>query len=128
MGKRGSNDASRINQQLYTLRNIDRGVILAQRVRLAATSAERRKGLLGVSSMDPECALWIHPCEAIHTFGMKMRIDVIFLDREYRVKKLRCAVGPNHFAFCVSASSVVELAAGAVSASGTQLNDRLQFD
>jgi hypothetical protein len=114
-------------ERLYSLCNVDRGVSVAKRVRVAADSSARRKGLLDVKEMDREAGLWIQPCEAIHTFGMKMAIDVIFLDREYRVKKIRQRVGPNRISFCFSASSVVELAAGAVSTSGTQVNDRLEF-
>ncbi len=114
-------------ERLYTLCNLDRGLSVAKRVRVAGSSTERRKGLLGISKMDRETGLWICPCEAIHTFGMKMAIDVIFLDREYRVKKIRQQMGPNRISFCVTASSVVELPAGTLSASGTQLNDRLEF-
>jgi uncharacterized membrane protein (UPF0127 family) len=77
--------------------------------------------------MDGEAGLWICPCEAIHTFGMKFPIDVIFLDRDYRVRKVRRELTPNRISFCLSASSVVELRAGAIAASGTQLNDRLEF-
>lgn len=100
---------------------------IAKHVRIAASSTERRKGLLGISEMDRESGLWIHPCEAIHTFGMKMAIDVIFLDRKYRIKKMRRQISPNRIAFCISASSVVELPAGTIVASGIEVNDRLEF-
>lgn len=33
--------------------------------------------------------IWIAPCEAIHTLGMKTPIDAIFIDHQLRVKKLR---------------------------------------
>jgi uncharacterized membrane protein (UPF0127 family) len=58
---------------------------------------------------------------------MKMPIDVIFLDRSYRVRKIRHNIGPNRISFCISAASVLELAPGTITASGTQLNDRLEF-
>jgi hypothetical protein len=114
-------------ERFYSLYNLDRGVNLAQRVRVAATSRERRKGLLGISEMDRDGGLWIHPCEAIHTFGMKMPIDVIFLDRSYRIRKIRREIGANRISFCISAASVLELAPGTITATGTQLNDRLEF-
>ncbi len=126
MGKAGKNDSPRRPVALV-LCNVDRNLTIATRVCVAATSSARRKGLLGISEMNPEEGLWICPCEAIHTFGMKMSIDVIFLDREYRVKKVRSGIGPNRISFCFSASSVLELAPGTISASGTRVNDCLAF-
>lgn len=114
-------------ERLYNLFNLDRGVSVAKCVRVAAGSSERRKGLLGVSQMDRESGLWINPCEAVHTFYMQMPLDIVFLDRDYRVKKIRRALSPNRISLCLSASSVVELAAGALAASGTQVNDRLAW-
>jgi uncharacterized membrane protein (UPF0127 family) len=111
--------------QLYQLWNIDRGVSVATRVRLARNSFERRKGLLSVSELDCEAGLLIDPSEAIHTFGMKMPIDVLFLDRKHRVRKIALGLAPNRVCFCFAAASVVELAAGAIARSGTQVNDRL---
>jgi len=114
-------------EPLYNLFNLDRGVSVARRIRVATTSSERRKGLLGVSQMDPESGLWINPCEAVHTFRMRMPLDLVFLDRDYRVKKIHRGIGPNRISICISASSVVELAAGALAESGTEVNDRLAW-
>ncbi|SRR5579884_2913777 len=113
--------------QLYEIYNLTRDIPVAHRVRLAATSAERRRGLLGVTKLDKEEGLWIRPCEAVHTFGMKIPIDIIFLDREYRVRKIQREVGPNRIAFCLLASSVLELAAGSSASAGTEVNDWLAF-
>jgi uncharacterized protein len=114
-------------ERFYNLFNLSRGVSVAKRVRVAATSSERRKGLLGIAEMDREAGLWIMPCEAVHTFGMKMPLDLVFLDRSYRVRKIRRGIGPNRISLCLSASSVVELSAGALSESGTQVNDTLTW-
>ena len=109
----------------YVLTNLETGMRLAGRVRLAGDSSARRKGLLGVHSLDRESGLWIIPCEAIHTFGMKMPIDVVFLDRKYRVKKLLERLAPRRISVCLQASSVVEMRAGAITASRTKVGDRL---
>jgi uncharacterized membrane protein (UPF0127 family) len=111
----------------YTVLNEDRGSIVAKRVRVAGTSGARREGLLKISNMDVEAGLWIAPCEAIHTFGMRMPLDVLFLDRELRVRKIRYGLKPGRIAVCLRADSVLELAAGAVSRSTTSLGDRLKF-
>jgi uncharacterized membrane protein (UPF0127 family) len=127
VGEAGENDAAGLTERQYHLTNADRGVTLAKRVRVAGDSNSRRKGLLGTSELDQDSALWIYPCEAIHTFGMKFPIDVIFLDGDFRVRKIHPELGPNRICFCLSASSVVELPVGTISASGTKVNDKLEF-
>jgi uncharacterized membrane protein (UPF0127 family) len=80
-----------------------------------------------MSKLDAGSGLWIYPCEAVHTFGMKMPIDILFLDREHRVRKIVERMVPGRFACCLPARSVIELPAGAAQASGTQLRDRMQL-
>ena len=81
---------------------------------------------MGVTEFDEADGLWIVPCEAIHTFGMKMPIDSIFLDKHLRVKKLRSALRPGRMAICFSADSVLELPAGTIVKSGTAVGDQLE--
>ena len=109
----------------YVLVNIDNGLQVAGRVRLAGDSGSRRRGLLGVNALDRESGLWIVPCEAIHTFGMRMPIDLLFLDRGFKVRKLLKDVRPWRIAVCLRASSVVELRAGAIAESKTKVGDCL---
>lgn len=110
----------------YAVRNQTRGVLVASQVRVAGISRERRKGLSGISEMPENAGLWIVPCEAIHTFGMKMRIDVIFLDRNFRVRHTRAALAPNRIAVCLRAYSVLELAPGSIERSDTRIGDRFE--
>ncbi|MGA8026813.1 MAG: DUF192 domain-containing protein [Bryobacteraceae bacterium] len=112
----------------YIVQNLDRGSVIANQVRIAGSSSARRRGLLGVEGLEKGSGIWIAPCEAIHTFGMKMPIDVVFLDREYRVNKLRPRLRPSRISVCLSACSVLELEAGAISRSTTRLGDRLAFE
>ena len=62
--------------------NRDRGTVLAEAADVADTSAKRRTGLLKHSKLEPGEGLWIAPCEAVHSFGMKFAIDVVYLDRK----------------------------------------------
>lgn len=112
----------------YVVYNLDRQTTVAERVRLAGSSAARRKGLLGLDRLASGAGLWIAPCEAIHTFGMRMPIDAIFIDRQFRVRKLRANLAPSRISICFCAESVLELEAGTVARTRTMAGDRLRFE
>ncbi len=112
--------------QLFRFVNLARGSVIAMRVRIAGTSAERRRGLLKTTSLHEDAGLWIVPCEAIHTFGMKLPIDAVFLDKDLRVCSLRCHLRPSRIAFSLRAHSVLELPAGVIARSGTVVGDQLE--
>jgi len=107
--------------------NRDRGVILAAAAEVADTSAKRRTGLLKHSKLAPGEGLWIVPCEAVHSFGMKFAIDIVYLDRKKRVRKLRKEMVPRRLSACLTAHSVLELPAGAIDSTGTRVGDQLEF-
>jgi uncharacterized membrane protein (UPF0127 family) len=107
--------------------NLTRQTVLASSVEVADRGPKRSKGLLGRNGLSPEEGLWIVPCEAVHTFGMRFPIDLVYLDRDKRVKKVRSAVPPWRLSACLSAHSIIELAAGAAIAARTIRGDQLQF-
>jgi uncharacterized membrane protein (UPF0127 family) len=107
--------------------NLTRQVVLANSVEVADAGATRRKGLLGRSGLPAGEGLWIVPCESVHTFGMKFPIDLVYLDRNRKVKKVRNAVPPWRFSACLSAHSVVELASGTIQKTQTRPGDKLEF-
>lgn len=114
-------------RDVYTVHNRDRQSTLATQVTIAGSSRERRAGLKNTLVLPPDAGLWIAPCEAIHTFGMKVRIDAVFLDRDCRVQKIRRGLGRRRIAVCLRAYSVLELPAGAAANSATHAGDRLEF-
>src|ERR1700723_1812879 len=107
--------------------NLTRQTVLAHSVEVAEHSAARRKGLLGRSSLAAGEGLWIVPCESVHTFGMKFPIDLVYLDRNKTVKKVRSAVPPWRLSACLSAHSVIELASGTIRSTETSPGDNLEF-
>jgi len=107
--------------------NRTRGTVLATRMEAARTSKERGKGLLGREGLGPGEGLWIVPCESVHTFFMRFAIDLVYIDRKNRVRKVRHAVGPWRMSACLLAHSVIELPAGTVAATGTVRGDLLEF-
>jgi uncharacterized membrane protein (UPF0127 family) len=111
----------------YAADNLTRGITLATCVRVAGNSAQRRRGLLETKSLETGDGLWIAPCEAIHTVGMRWPIDVAFLDRHHRIRKIVRKLAPWRIAICFTAFSVLELPAGVLHPSGTEIGDCLAF-
>lgn len=68
-------------------------------------------GLLAGQRLGDSEGLWINPCMAVHTIGMRFPIDVVFLDRHQAVIRVVANLPPYRFAICWRASSVVELPA-----------------
>jgi uncharacterized membrane protein (UPF0127 family) len=107
--------------------NITRRNTLATHVEVADSGAARSRGLLGRKGLAHGEALWIVPCEAIHTFGMQFSLDLVYLDREYRIKKIRQDVPPWRFSACLTAHSVLELPAGALQGLQVSVGDIIAF-
>jgi uncharacterized membrane protein (UPF0127 family) len=58
------------------------GRVLVARLEQATSLWQRAVGLMGRRSLAADSGLWLEPCNAIHTFGMRFPVDVVFLDRE----------------------------------------------
>ena len=107
--------------------NLTRNTVLATHMEVADIAAKRSKGLLGRERLSPGEGLWILPCESVHTFWMQFPIDLIYLDRKKRIRKLRGEVRPWRLSACLTAHSVLELPSGTIRETQTQLGDTLEF-
>ena len=110
------------------IRNQSRDTLVADRADIADTSAKRRTGLLKHTGLEPGEGLWIAPCEAVHTIGMKFPIDVLFLDKKKRVLKIKPAMPRWRMAVSLFAHSVLELPSGRAAETGTAAGDQLEFE
>jgi uncharacterized membrane protein (UPF0127 family) len=110
------------------IRNQSRNTLLADRAGIADTSKTRKIGLLKHTSLEPGEGLWIAPCEAVHTIGMKFVIDVLFLDKKRRVLKIRSDMQRWRMAACLRAHSVLELPGGMAATTQTVKGDQLEFE
>lgn len=108
--------------------NRTRETLLADRAGAPATSRERRTGLLRHTSLAPGEGLWIAPCEAIHTVGMKFAIDVLFLNKKRKVLKIKKNMQRWRMAACLRAHSVLELPAGMADRTNTSIGDQLEIE
>jgi uncharacterized protein len=110
------------------IRNSTRQTEIGSGIEIADTGARRNKGLLGRTGLEPGEGLWIVPCEAVHTFAMKFPLDLIYLDRNRRVVKVRGHVRPGRISGALRAHSVIELPSGAIAASQTRRGDILELE
>jgi uncharacterized protein len=100
---------------------------LASSVELADTSALRRRGLLGRDAMGEGSAMVITRCNAVHTIGMRFRIDVAFVDSQGRVRKIVEDLGPWRIALSPLATTVIEFPAGALKNGALLPGDRVSL-
>jgi uncharacterized membrane protein (UPF0127 family) len=106
--------------------NMTRNVTLATHARVADTLVTRVVGLLRDRDLAEGDGLWIRPCNSIHSIAMKFVFDAIFLDRDLKVVHLMPAMKPWRISpIKTAAHTVLELPAGAIARSGTQLGDQL---
>ena len=114
-------------EQRLVVTNKLRATVLATRLEVADSGPKRNKGLLGRDGLAPGEGLWIVPCESVHTFFMRFPIDLVYLDRKHTIKKVRSAVGAWRLSACLSAHSILELPAGTIQNTQTQVGDILEF-
>jgi uncharacterized membrane protein (UPF0127 family) len=100
---------------------------IASQVELALTSADRRRGLLGRTSLDLGAALVISPCWSIHTAFMRFAIDVLFVDGTGRAMRIVHGLGPWRIAVAPRAHAVIELPAGSLRARDVRLGDEIRL-
>jgi hypothetical protein len=110
------------------IRNVTKEIVLATGADIADTSAKRNTGLLKHKSLPRGEGLLITPCEGVHTIGMKFPIDVLYLNRNRKVLKIRGSMMPFRMSLCLRAHSVLELPAGTAVETGTTPGDVLEFE
>jgi uncharacterized membrane protein (UPF0127 family) len=108
-------------------RLIHRGEESRVTVEVADGRIERMRGLLGRTDLDADHALWLEPCNAVHTFGMRFPIDVVFIDRRGRVISVRRNVRRARMLVCWRARSALEMRANAAQAWRIDVGDALAW-
>ena len=108
--------------------NRSRNTILVEDGLVANTAWTRLRGLLGHKPLLPGEGLVLRGENAIHTIGMGFAIDVLFLDREGLVKHSIPAMPPFRASpFVSGAADVLELPAGTIARTHTELGDRIEL-
>jgi uncharacterized membrane protein (UPF0127 family) len=92
--------------------------LLLDRVMRATTTLERMRGLLFREPPGPREGMLLAPCSSVHTFGMHYPIDLVFLTRNWRVRRVEPSLKPLRIAWSLGAAMVLELASGTAAALG----------
>lgn len=79
------------------------------------------------ASLAEGAGLLFRPARGIHTHFMRFPIDLIFLDRDDTVTKVRHGMVPWRWDFS-AAAAVIELNAGVARRYGVRVGDRLRFE
>ena len=110
------------------VRELRKGDALIARARHARSFWSRGWGLLGRRSLDSAEGLLLDPCGSVHTSFMRFPIDVVYLDRDWKVVKVVAALRPWRLsAGGRSARRTLELAAGEAARCELREGDRLDI-
>ena len=108
--------------------NQTRNVVLAEDLFIARTLFTRVKGLLGRKVFLPNQAIILDPCNSVHTFFMRFPIDLLFVDKNYKVIQALPDFHSNRVSSIYWKSSrVIELPSGKLNLTNTQIKDQLQL-
>jgi uncharacterized membrane protein (UPF0127 family) len=98
-------------------------------LKIADRYVTRLVGLLNKRRLEPGAGLLIEPCSSIHTIGMAFPIDVVTLDRDYRVLGIWKDIRPWRVkVFRGDTYRVLELGSGTLHSSNVQIGDYLQVE
>ena len=108
---------------------LHRGLAWVARAVRAVSLWERLRGLLGRAGLGPGNALLIERCGAVHTVGMRFALDLVFLDRSWRVTRVVRNVRPGRLLVRGGwrAARVVEAEAGCVSLAGITAGETVRW-
>ncbi len=113
----------------HVVRNLTRNTTIADQARVAASMLTRMRGLIGRRTLARGEGLVIGPCSGVHTFFMRMPLDVVFLNRHNQVV---CSVsGLPTWAMLPwvrGAARAIELPVGTVHESRTAVGDLLSIE
>jgi uncharacterized membrane protein (UPF0127 family) len=98
---------------------------LPLRVWRAEGAWERARGLLGRKPLDTQEALLLEPCWLVHTFGMRYALDLAFVDRKGRIRKLAYGVRPGRIAGSPGSRQTIECRAGVLEPLALKVGDRV---
>jgi uncharacterized protein len=115
-----------MKRKTYCVYNQTRETFLSLSVTAADTIFARLRGFIGRLKLGSDEGIWLVPSRGVHTVGVLVPLDLIYLDENYRVIHLI-----EHFPIFriaplrIQAESVLELPTHTIYSSQTQPGDQL---
>jgi uncharacterized protein len=110
----------------YCVFNKTRESFLSLSVAAADTHFARLKGLLGRLRLKSDEGIWVIPSQGVHTIGVLVPVDLIYLDSGHRVIHTIESLGSFRIGpIRRNCASVLELPARTIYSSQTQVGDEL---
>jgi uncharacterized protein len=108
--------------------NMTRGGAVCERAVLADRAPQRMRGLMFRKALPKGEGMFLLPAPAIHTVFMRFPLDLVFVDRQWRVVRMAEGVKPCRARSERKARAVLELPAGEIAERGVRVGDQLAFD
>lgn len=106
-----------------------KGVLIASNVKIAESFLKRLVGLLTHKKLNSGEGLLISHCKQVHTFGMRFRIDVIFLSETGEIIYVENDMRSGNISkYIKKAYQVLELKSGAVQEYNIKSGDIIIFE
>lgn len=112
--------------RVFEVVNARTGQVVATHVEEAAGAWRAFRGLMLRKHLPPGHGMIFRPARGVHTQFMRFPIDLIFLDKDNRVVKIRPSMPPWRFDF-TSAAAVIEMTGGSAEQAGIRPGDELRF-
>jgi uncharacterized membrane protein (UPF0127 family) len=116
---------------MRTLRVVNRTrlTVVGSRVHVAERFWDRLRGFLGRRRPSEGEGLLLRPCAAVHMFGMRFPLDLVFLSDDATVVHVVEALQPwQRTSRITGATAVLEVPVGTLGCTGTKVGDRLGWD
>jgi uncharacterized protein len=117
---------ARSESKRFCVYNQTRECFLSLGVTVANTTLARLRGLIGRFNLRSDEGIWVVPSSGIHTIGVMVPLDLIYLDHSYRVIHTLEHFPTFHIApIRADSDSVLELPTHTIYSSQTQMGDQL---
>ena len=109
--------------------NQTQNVPLITNGRLADTFWLRLRGLLGASPLQKGEGLVLAGEKSIHTLFMGFAIDVVYVDKQFKVIRTTSNMVPYRLGpFITQSAYLLEIPVGTINQTSTQVGDQLSFE